>query len=253
MNTYINKKATVIGGTSGMGYAIVEKLAQGGAQVLLTGRNTTKLNEAEQAYPGKVTGVQSDITKMSDIRKLQSTVKQAFGSFDYLFVNTGICEVESFDAITEASYDRQFTVNTKGPFFTVQQLLPLLNDNGAIIFTSSIADKMGIPGMLAYSATKAALVSMSQVLAAELMPRNIRVNALSVGYANTPSMGVAGFSEEEKQSFTNDGNKYTPMGRIASVEEFATGAVFLAHDATFVTGVNMPFDGGIGLGVFAQQ
>jgi len=66
-------------------------------------------------------------------------------------------------------------------------------------------------------------------------------------------MGVADFSEEEKQAFREDGNKYTPMGRIARVEEFATAAVFLAHDATFVTGINLPFDGGISLGVFAKS
>lgn len=253
MDTYTNKKAVVIGGTSGMGYAIVEKLAKGGAEVLLTGRNEAILRKAEEAYKGRVSGIRSDITKMDDIKQLGHEVKQKFGSFDYLFINTGICEIEAFDAITEDSYDRQFTINTKGAFFTVQQLIPLMNEGGAIVFISSVADKIALPGGLVYSATKAALVSMAQVLAAELLPRKIRVNAISVGFANTPSMGVAGFSDQEKQAFRDDGNKYTPMGRIASVEEFAIGAVFLAHDATFVTGINLPFDGGMSLGVFAQQ
>lgn len=253
MNVYDNKKAVVIGGTSGMGYAIVEKLAQGGAEVILTGRNKAKMQEAERAYPNMVRGIESDITSMNDIQKLHGDVQQAFRGFDYLFINTGICEFETLAEITESSYDRQFEVNTKGAFFTIQQLVPLMNEGGSIVFTSSVADKMGIPGGLVYSATKAALVSMAQVLATELMPQHIRVNAISVGFADTPSMGMVGFSDAEKQTFRDDGNKYTPMGRIARVEEFATSAVFLAHDATFVTGVNVPFDGGIGLGVFAQQ
>jgi len=253
MDTYTNKKAVVIGGTSGMGYAIVEKLAKGGATVLLTGRNQATLREAEAAHQGRVIGVASDITKIEEIKQLQSDVQQKLGGFDYLFINTGVCELDTFEAVTEESYDRQFSVNTKGAFFTVQQLAPLMNEGGAIVFTSSVADTMAMPTGLVYSATKAALVSMMKVLAAELLPRNIRANAISVGYANTPSMGIDNFSAEEKQAFREEGNKFTPMGRIATVEEFATGAVFLAHDATFVTGVNLPFDGGMSLGVFAQQ
>lgn len=252
MNNYRNKKAVVIGGTSGMGYAIVEKLAKGEAEVLLTGRNEEKLLEASNTFP-KVMGISSDITDMAAINNLHDTVLQKVGTFDYLFINTGICELETIDAITEDSYDRQFSVNTKGAFFTVQKLLPLMNDGGAIVFTSSVADTIAMPTGLVYSATKAALVSMSQVLAAELSPRGIRSNSLSVGYADTPSMGIASFSPTEKQTFREDGNKYTPLGRIATVEEFATAALFLAHDATFVTGINMPFDGGMKLGAFAQQ
>ena len=253
MDIYKNKKAVVIGGTSGMGYAIVEKLAKGGATVLLTGRDKAKLQEAEEKYADSVISIRSDITDKDDIHRLGSEVKEKLGVFDYLFINTGVCEIEPFDAISEESYDRQFTVNTKGAFFTVQQLIPLMNKGGGIVFTSSVADKIAMPGGLVYSATKAALVSMAQVLAAELLPRNIRVNAISVGYADTPSMGIATFSAEEKQAFRDDGNKYTPMGRIASVDEFAASAVFLAHDATFVTGIDMPFDGGMSLGIFAQQ
>ncbi|HYG83674.1 MAG TPA: SDR family oxidoreductase [Verrucomicrobiae bacterium] len=250
---YANKKAVIIGGTSGMGMGIVNELVKDGAQVLITARNEKLIQETQEQLGEKGVALRSDATSTADRQALAQTVKDKFGTFDYLFINVGICEVESFDKVTEASYDRQFNVNTKGAFFTVQQLSPLMNDGGSITFTSSVADKMGIPGMLVYSATKAALVSMAQVLAAELMPRKIRANALSVGYADTPSMGVGGFSEAEKQAFKDGGNKYTPMGRIASPEEFGKAAVFLAAEAEFVTGVNLPFDGGIGLGVFAQQ
>lgn len=253
MDTYHHKKAVVIGGTSGMGYATVEKLAQGGVQVILTGRNQGKMRQAEEKYDGRVRGIVSDVTKLDAIDQLAKAVAKEFGTFDYLFLNNGICEVEAVSQVTEASYDRQFSVNTKGSFFTMQKLAPLMNDGGAITITSSVADHLGIPGMSVYSGTKAALIGMMTDFAAELLPRKIRVNALSVGYANTPSMGIGSFSAAEKQAFIDEGVAYTPLGRIAEVEEFADAAVFLAHNATFVTGVNLPFDGGIGLGVFARN
>lgn len=252
MEQYYGKKAVVIGGTSGMGYATVEKLAKGGAQVILTGRNQSKLTEAEQLHSG-VRGVVSDITDMSAIDELAELVSEQFGTFDYLFLNNGICEIENIDQITESSYDRQFNVNTKGAFFTMQKLSPLMNSGGAITITSSVADHVGIIGMGVYTATKSALMGFMRVFAVELLPRNIRVNSISVGYANTPSMGLQDISEADKQAFAEDGSVFTPMGRIASVEEFALFATFMAHDATFMTGVNVPFDGGMELGIFANM
>ncbi|HYG83895.1 MAG TPA: SDR family oxidoreductase [Verrucomicrobiae bacterium] len=247
---YKEKKAVVIGGTSGMGYAVVEKLVNGGAEVILTGLNEAKLQEA--AAKSNATALRSDVTKPEEISRLYDAVKQKFGTFDYLFINTGICEIETLREITEDSYDRHFAINTKGPLFTIQKLEPLMNDGGAIVFTSSIADSMGIPGGLVYSATKAALVSFTKVLAAELAPRQIRVNAISVGFANTPTMGMNNLNDAERKAFADDGAAVTPLGRLASVEEFAATAVFLAHEATMITGVNLPLDGGIELGVFAQ-
>ncbi|HJQ09128.1 MAG TPA: SDR family oxidoreductase [Candidatus Saccharimonadales bacterium] len=251
MDTYKNKKAVVIGGTSGLGYAVVERLAKGAAKVILTGREQEKINEAQEAYKDRVVGFRSNITSIDEIKQLGEDIKERFGNFDYLFINAGICEVATLNDITEDSYDRQFAINTRGALFTIQKLVPLMNDGGAIVFTSSIAAYTAMPGGIVYSATKAALVSMSKVLAAELAPRAIRVNAVSVGFANTPTMGMVSLSPEEKQSFADEGKKSAPMGRLARVDEFAAAAVFLAHDATFVTGVNLPLDGGIGLGVFA--
>jgi NAD(P)-dependent dehydrogenase (short-subunit alcohol dehydrogenase family) len=165
-----------------------------------------------------------------------------------VLVNAGYSKLEPFDRVTEASYDRQFAVNAKGAFFTVQRLGPLVRDGGAFVFTTSVANKTGNPGMSVYSGAKAALWSFAQTFAAELLPRGIRVNAVSPGFIKTPTMGVDA-SDEERATFEQAGNALTPMGRNGSPEEVARAALFLAFDATFTTGVELPVDGGIAQGL----
>lgn len=124
-------------------------------------------------------------------------------------------------------------------------LAPLLNDGGSIVFTSSVADEGGVPGMVAYSASKAALWSMAQGFAAELLPRGIRVNAVSPGFIDTPTMGVDA-PDELRREFMRIGDERTPMKRHGTAEEVAAAALFLAFDATFSTAVKLPVDGGLG-------
>jgi NAD(P)-dependent dehydrogenase (short-subunit alcohol dehydrogenase family) len=188
--------------------------------------------------------VHADVTSMADIAALGATVEERLGRIDYVFVNAGAATLEPFVQVTEASYDRLFAVNARGAFFTVQRLLPLMRDGGALVFTTSVADKEGIPGMGVYSASKAALWSFAQTLAAELLPRGIRVNAVSPGFIRTPTMGVDA-SPEERATFEAEGRRLTPMGRMGTPEEVARAAIFLAAEATFTTGVELPVDGGI--------
>jgi NAD(P)-dependent dehydrogenase (short-subunit alcohol dehydrogenase family) len=155
--------------------------------------------------------------------------------------------------VTEASYDRQFTVNTKGAFFTIQRLAPLIREGGAIVVTSSVADEGGEPGMSVYSATKAALRSFASGLAAELLPRGIRVNVVSPGFIHTPTAGVAGMSDEERRAFHEVGNAVTPMKRNGTAEEVARAVVFLAFEATYTTGAKLAVDGGLGQKISAPQ
>jgi NAD(P)-dependent dehydrogenase (short-subunit alcohol dehydrogenase family) len=132
-----------------------------------------------------------------DIDALSALVKQTFDQIDFLFVNAGVSELEPFDQVTVASYDRQFDVNSKGAFFTVQRLAPLVRDSGAIVFTT-VTNGPAAPNLSVYSATKAALRAFAQVLAAELVSRGIRVNTVAPGFIDTPTMGVAGLSDEER-------------------------------------------------------
>jgi NAD(P)-dependent dehydrogenase (short-subunit alcohol dehydrogenase family) len=245
MSRYAGKKAVVTGGTHGMGLAIAKGLLDGGAEVLVTGRNERNFEEARAQLGPRAHVVRSDAASMADIDALGAAVKEALGEIDALFVNHGYAKLAPFDQVTEEVYDRHFDVNAKGAFFIVQRLAPLVRDGGAVVFTSSVADSGGSPGMLAYSGSKAALWSFAQGFAAELLPRGIRVNAVSPGFIDTPTMGVDA-SDADRATFQKLGDEVTPMRRHGTPGEVAAAALFLAFDATFTTGAKLPVDGGLG-------
>ena len=253
MKHYEGKKAVVIGGTHGMGLATVKALVEGGAKVLLTGRNPENIEAARKELGSEVHVLRSDTASMGDIAVLGAVVGQKLGAIDFLHVNVGISELEPFDQVSEASYDRQFAINIKGPFFTVQRLAPMIRPGGSIVFTSSVADEGGMAGMSVYSATKAALVSLSSGLAAELLPRGIRVNAVSPGFIDTPTMGSTGLSAAERESFQKLGDEITPMKRHGTAEEVARAVLFLGFDASFTTGAKLAVDGGLGRNLTPPQ
>ncbi len=250
---YPEKNAVIIGGSHGMGLATARLLAAEGASVLITSRNEQNLQSALAELGGKAQAARSDIADMGDIARLGDTVRDKLGTIDLLHVNAGLAELEPFEQVTEASYDRQFTINTKGAFFTIQRLAPLIREGGAIVVTSSVADEGGEPGMSVYSATKAALRSFASGLAAELLPRCIRVNVVSPGFIDTPTAGVAGMSDEERKAFHEVGNTVTPMKRNGTAEEVARAVVFLAFEATYTTGAKLSVDGGLGQKISAPQ
>ncbi len=232
-------KALVVGGTHGMGAAIVDALRARAVEVVATGRR------------GSDAAVALDITDIAAIRELGARTEP----LDALFVNAGLAELEPITDVTPASFDRQFAVNARGTYFTMQILAPRVRDGGAIVVTTSIANVGGTPGMSVYAAAKAAARSMVSGFAAELLPRRVRVNAVSPGFVATPTMGIAGATADERALFAEEGAHLTPLGRIATPAEVATAALFLAFDATFTTGVELPVDGGLaqGLPVLADR
>lgn len=246
MTRYAGKKAVVIGGTHGMGLAVVKTLVKGGAEVLLTGQNERNLEAARGELGSKAHVVRSDTASMIDIGALGTIIEKKFGRIDFLHINAGVASLEPIAQVTEESYDRTFNINTKGAFFTAQRLVPLIRDGGSIVFTSSVADESGTGGMGVYSGSKAALRSFAKVFAAELLPRQIRVNVVSPGFIDTPTMGVVGASAEERAAFMKVGDEITPMKRHGSPDEVARAVLFLAFDATFTTGIRMTVDGGLG-------
>jgi NAD(P)-dependent dehydrogenase (short-subunit alcohol dehydrogenase family) len=244
MGKYTGKKAVVTGGTIGMGRATVRALLEEGAEVLLTGWNEQNLDAARRELGPGAHVVRSDTASMADIDALGTLVEEKLGRIDFLFVNAGISELQPFDQVTEASYDRQFDVNAKGAFFTVRRLAPLVRDGGAIVFTT-VTSGPANPNLSVYSGTKAALRAFAQVFAAELVSRGIRVNTVGPGFIDTPTMGVAGLSAEERAALKKLGDEITPMKRHGTADEVARAALFLAFDATFTTGVELPVDGGL--------
>ncbi|MFC4565159.1 SDR family oxidoreductase [Nocardiopsis mangrovi] len=248
---YAGKNAVVIGGTHGMGRGVVDALLNGGARTLLTGYDERNIESVRGTLGAAVHAVRSDIASPADIDALGDLVEAEFGTVDLLLVNAGVASIETLEEVTEASYDRTFDVNTKGAFFTVQRLAPLVADGGAIVFSTSVANSMGYPGMSAYSGAKAAVASFARSFAAELLPRNIRVYAVSGGYIDTPTMAVASWTDAERAAFKKEGDATTPMRRHGTVEEFAAAVLFLAFEATFTTGIEFPVDGGLGQGIMA--
>lgn len=242
------KKAVVTGGTHGMGLAIVRALVDRGAQVVLTGRNEAGIEKARaELDPAAAHVVRSDVTKSADIAELGRVVEQRLGGIDHLFVNHGVAEFKTLGEATVEHWDRVFDVNAKGAFFTVQRLAPLIRDGGSIVFTTVSNDRI-FPGLSAYSAAKEAVRAFAKVLAAEMLPRNIRVNAVAPGFILTPSMGVAELTEEQRAEFIRDGKETTPMGRPGTVDEVAAAALYLAG-ATFTTGTELIVDGGFAQGL----
>ncbi|MFJ5992949.1 SDR family NAD(P)-dependent oxidoreductase [Lentzea sp. NPDC092896] len=242
---YLGKKAVVTGGTHGMGRATVEMLIENGVEVVLTGRTTDK------AEGLKAHAIASDAADLNDIAGLRTEVAQHLQDIDLLFVNVGFSTLTPFAETTEADYDRTFDVNTKGAFFTAQQLAPLIKDGGSIVFTTSVATVLGSPGLSVYAGAKAAVRAFARGLAAELAPRNVRVNVVSPGFIDTPSMGVTGVPDEILQQFKEEGDRITPLKRHGSMDEVASAVLFLAFEATFTTGAELAVDGGLGQGISA--
>lgn len=214
MGKYQGKKAVVIGGTHGMGRAVVEALIAEGAEVLLTGRNPRTVEAARRELATKAEVVASDIASLKDIAELALRVADGIGAVDFLFVNAGYSKLEAVGDVTEESYDRTFGINTKGAFFTVQRLLPLIRDGGSIVFTTSVANESGAPGMSTYAGAKAAVSAFARVLASELLARRIRVNTVSPGFIDTPTMGVVEATPEEQAEFRKIGDAVTPMSTL---------------------------------------
>jgi NAD(P)-dependent dehydrogenase (short-subunit alcohol dehydrogenase family) len=250
MDRFAGRKAVVTGGTHGMGLAIVESLLEGGAEVVLTGRKERTVEQARSRLAARAAHVvRSDASSMTDIRALGVLVEDRLGTVDAVFINHGVAEIDRpLEGVTEESYDRQFAVNAKGAFFTVQRLAPLVREGGAFVLTTVANDQI-FGGMSAYSGSKEALRAFGQVFAAELLPRRIRVNAVAPGFIKTPTMGVAGMTDADRAAFEAQGATLTPLRRMGTVGEVAAAALFLAFDATFTTGVELAVDGGFAQGI----
>jgi NAD(P)-dependent dehydrogenase (short-subunit alcohol dehydrogenase family) len=244
MERYGAKRAVIIGGTSGMGLATAKMLLDGGARVLVTGRSQAGLKSAQQELGTDAIVVSSDARSLTDIDALASRVKAEFDTLDLLFVNAGFSTPAPLESMTEAVYDEMFNLNTKGPFFAVQKLAPLINRGGSIVFTTSIANVKGMPGNASYGAAKAALRSFARVLAAELLPREIRVNAVTPGPIDTPILGKMFPDKDVAAQLREKMIGMVPMKRWGTSEEIAKAVLFLAFDATFTNGAELPVDGG---------
>ncbi len=247
MKRFEGRVAVVTGGNSGIGLATAKRLHDEGARVAISGRDRKTLDEAVKLLGNDALAVQADVSRLTDLDKFFTAVKQQFGKIDVLFVNAGVAKFAPLDSVTEEHYDEQFDINTKGAYFTIRKALPLLNDGASIILNTSVVSHEGIVNGTVYAATKAALRSLARSVAAELVGRNIRVNAVAPGPIETPIFERTGLPKEALDEFAKTVLATVPMKRFGKPEEVAGTVAFLASsDASYITGVEIDVDGGRG-------
>ena len=241
------KVAVVTGGNSGIGLATAHRFRDEGARVAISGRNQQTLDEAVKIIGKDTLALQADAAKPADSDRFFKEVAKRLGKIDVLFINAGVAKFTPLDQVSEAHYDELFDINTKGAYFTLQKALPYLNDGASVILNTSVVSHVGLASGTVYAATKAALRSITRSAAAELVGRNIRVNAVAPGPIETPIFGRTGLPQEAVDEFARNILASVPMKRFGKPEEVATTVAFLASsDASYITGVEIDVDGGRG-------
>lgn len=243
-----NKIAVITGGNSGIGKATAQLFADEGAQVIITGRRADIVARAVDEIGRGAMGFVGDTADLVHHQKLAEMIAEKFGKFDVYMANAGVINLTASSKVTPEEYDQHFAINTRGVFFGVQAMAPLIRDGGNIIVTSSLAATKVLPDHTVYAGSKAAVSAFARNWAIELKPRKIRVNILSPGPVETAILGKLGVSEEELPDFEQHMASLIPAGRMGRPEELARAALFLASDAgSFVNGIELHVDGGMTL------
>jgi 3-oxoacyl-[acyl-carrier protein] reductase len=243
-----HKVALVTGASKGIGAAIAKHLAAAGASVVVNYSSSKagadKVVAEITAAGGKAVAVQGDVSKPADITRFVGEAKAAFGKLDILVNNAGVYEFLPLEAITPEHFHRQFNINVLGLLLTTQEAVKLFPaTGGSIINIGSVVSSLTPPASAVYTGTKGAVDAITGVLAKELGPKGIRVNALNPGIVETEGAHTAGFigSDFEKHAHTQ-----TPLGRTGQPQDIATIAVFLAsEDSGWLTGEELRAGGGM--------
>lgn len=245
MGRLSGKVAVITGANSGIGLSSAKRFAEEGARVFMTGRRQAELAAAVAEVGSMARGVQGDVSNLADLDRLYGVVREEAGRIDVLFANAGGGSFRALGEVTEEHFDKTFSTNVRGTFFTVQKALPLLVDGASVILTGSTAATTGSAAFSVYGASKAAIRSFARSWIMDLAPRRIRVNVLVPGATSTPGLHGLSSSEKEDQAFVQAMESQVPLGRMASPDEIAAAAVFLASDdSSFVNGSELFADGG---------
>jgi len=236
--------ALITGGTSGIGRAAANKLAQLGIHVMVVGRDATRGRKAVEEIRGaggKADFISSDLRDASSVRQVaRKAVELGNGHVDILVNNAGIYPFGPTHETTEETFEKVYSLNVKAPYFLVAELAPLMakRGKGAIVNLSTMVADYGAAGMALYGSSKAAIKLLTKAWAAEYGPRGVRVNAVSPGPTRTEGTDALGEGLEKLAA-------QAPAGRPATADEIAEAIVFLATDrASFIHGANLPVDGG---------
>jgi NAD(P)-dependent dehydrogenase (short-subunit alcohol dehydrogenase family) len=251
MNTLTSKVAIVTGASSGIGYAAAKLFAANGAKVVVAARRQAQLDDLVAqitAAGGKAIVLAGDVREEAFAKALVETAVGQFGGLDVAFNNAGtLGEMGATPELSLAGWNDTFATNLTSAFLGAKYQIPAMLERGrgSLIFTSTfVGYTVGIPGVAAYAASKSGLIGLTQVLAAEFGAQGIRVNALLPGGTDTPMARAMNASEEALASVAG----LHALKRLATPDEIARAALFLASDASsFTTGTAMLVDGGVSI------
>jgi 3-oxoacyl-[acyl-carrier protein] reductase len=244
------KVALVTGASRGIGAAIAKRLAADGAKVVVNyGRSETEAKEVVAAIHkegGAATAVQADISSPAEIETLFAAVKKAYGRLDILVNNAAMMKRGELTEVTAEDIDQHFGLNVRGYLLCAKHAAAAFGSGGGcVVNIASAISRMAYPGSVVYSATKGAIDVMTRVLAAELGPKGVRVNAVAPGSTRTDmnSEKSGKTKEEEKQEI-----ELTALRRIGEPDDIADAVAFVcSDDARWVTGAWLDVSGGIRL------
>jgi len=243
MSKLSNKAALVTGGSRGIGAAIAKRLAADGASVAITYTKgadaAASLVKAIQRDGGKAIAIQADAADAEAVINAVEKTVATFGRLDVLVNNAGTAIPMRVEETTLADFDRVFAINVRGTFVATQAALRHMKAGGRIIMIGScVGERVLIPAMAPYSATKGAVKMFTQGLARELGDRGITVNNVQPGPIDTDLNPAAGDWAVSQKAVT-------PLGRYGHVEEVAALVAFVASpEASFINGANLTVDGG---------
>jgi len=247
MQRVIGKKTIVIGGTSGIGKAIVEKFINHGSQVVFGGRSKEKGRNIQEHLPNSKY-IYCDVTDKESINNFFSQAIECLDGIDIAINNSGISgNILPFHETDDFSLFNVINTNFYGIWHCMQQQIKYFiasNQPGCILNTASTSGLIGNAlGLSPYAASKHALIGLTKSTALEYAKNNIRINALCPGFVDTPMTEQA---SEISKSLKRRIPMMHPMGRVATVEEIANAALYLCSDeASFTTGSCMIIDGGL--------
>ncbi|MBH3121866.1 SDR family oxidoreductase [Serratia ureilytica] len=236
------KVALITGGAAGIGLAIAERYLQNGARVALLDRAPQVAEVARQLDTEAALGVVADVTEAASVERAVAQIEAHFGRLDVLVNSAGIVALHPAEELPEAAWDATLAVNLKGVFLTCQAVGRrfIRQRGGSIINLASQAGVVALPNHLAYCASKAGVIGLTQVLALEWGPHNVRVNAISPTVVLT-ELGRKAWSGEVAEQM----KQKIPLRRFAEPQDIAASALFLAGDAAaMITGANLVVDGG---------
>ncbi|MDI3320873.1 SDR family NAD(P)-dependent oxidoreductase [Pinibacter soli] len=245
----MKKIAIITGGGSGIGLATAEKFVRASIHTIIIGRDQQKLSEAAEKLGPLCETIACDLNTLCEIPKLVQCILDKHGRIDILVNNAGINMKKELVEVTDAEFQNILLTNVTAAFSLTREVIKAMlaqQINGSIINISSMASQYGLPKVIAYTASKAAIEGMTRAMAVELSPRGIRVNCIAPGFiATNMSAKALNNDPERKQKVMSR----TPMGVLGNPSDIGDAALFLASDAAcYITGVILPVDGGNSIG-----